>query len=44
MKRILKRILDWIELLLTGKGAITEDAVNEGIIDYSGQGRDKYGR
>ena len=44
MKRILKRILDWIELLLTGKGAIAEDAVNEGIIDYLGQGRDKYGR
>lgn len=41
---IVKRILDWIMFLLTGKGEVADEAVAEGIIDYSGQGRDKYGR
>ena len=44
MKKLLKKILDWIVLLLSGKGAIAEDAADRGIVDYSGQGRDKYGR
>lgn len=43
MKRILKRILDWALFLLTGKGEIAREGVDAGILDYSGQGRDRYG-
>lgn len=42
-KSIFKRVADWFVLLLTGKGPITDEAVNNDIVDYSGQGRDKYG-
>lgn len=44
MKNVLKRMLDWFVFLLTGKGEIANEAIDEGLIDYSGQGRDKYGR
>lgn len=44
MKRTLKKVLDIILFILTGKGPIADEAVNEGLIDYSGQGRDKYGK
>lgn len=37
----MKKFLDWLAFLLTGKSA---DAVDAGICDYSGQGRDKYGK
>ena len=43
MKRILKRILDWIVFLLTGRGEIADEAKAAGILDYSGQGRDEDG-
>lgn len=42
--KTLKKILNWILLILTGKGPIADDAVDKGLIDYSGQGRDKHGR
>jgi hypothetical protein len=42
-KSIFKRVADWFVLLLTGKGPITNEAVDNDIVDYSGQGRDKYG-
>lgn len=38
---MLKKLWEFILLLLTGK---SNDAVDEGLCDYSGQGRDKYGR
>lgn len=44
IKRALKAIGNWIMFLLTGKGPIADGAVNEGLIDYSGQGKDKYGK
>ena len=44
MKKVLKRVFDWIVFILTGKGEIANEAIDEGLIDYSGQGRDKYGR
>lgn len=44
MKTVLKRVLDWVVLILTGKGEIANEAVDNGICDFSGQGRDKYGR
>ena len=44
MKKFLKRVADWFVFLLTGKGPITDEAVDNDIVDYSGQGRDKYGK
>ena len=44
IKRALKTIGNWILFLLTGKGPIADEAVEEGLIDYSGQGRDKHGK
>ena len=44
MKRKLKRALEWVLFILTGKGPIAREAVSEGLCDYSGQGRDTYGR
>lgn len=42
--KVVKRILAWIEFILTGKGEIANEMIELGLIDYSGQGRDKYGR
>lgn len=42
--KILKNIFNWFAFLLTGKGEIADEAVNAGLIDYSGQGRDEYGK
>ncbi len=39
--KVLKKIWDELVALLTGKDAAMVDA---GVCDYSGQGRDKYGR
>ena len=44
MKRFLKRTLDWIVFILFGVGPIARECVDEGLCDYSGQGRDSYGR
>lgn len=44
MKKVFKAVFDWLVFLLTGKGEIGEQAVDDDICDYSGQGRDKYGR
>lgn len=42
--KTVKRIIEWITFLLTGKGKIADEGVDAGVLDYSGQGRDKYGR
>ena len=42
--KILRNIWNWFVFLLTGKGEIADEAVNEGLIDYSGQGRNEYGK
>lgn len=39
--KILKNILNWFVFLMTGKD---DQCVNDGTHDFSGQGRDKYGR
>ena len=44
MKRKLKRVLEWVLFILAGTGPIAREAVDEGLCDFSGQGRDKYGR
>lgn len=37
----MKKLLRWLLLVLTGKH---EGAAAAGLVDYSGQGHDKYGR
>ncbi len=44
MKKTLKSIANWFIFLLTGKGEIAKKYVDEGALDFSGQGRNKYGR
>lgn len=44
MKKIVKIFLDWVVALFTGKGEVGHKAVDDGLIDLSGQGRDKYGK
>lgn len=36
----MKKYINWIIFMLTGK---CDKAVNAKIVDYSGQGRDRYG-
>ena len=38
---IFTRILNYIRFVITGKSAIS---VDQNILDFSGQGRDRYGR
>lgn len=42
--KILKNILNWFVFLFTGKGELADEMVDEGLIDYSGQGRSKNGK
>ena len=44
MKKVVERIINWIVFILTGKGKIANEAIDEDLIDYSGQGRDKHGK
>lgn len=41
MKNFLSRILNYFRFLLTGK---SDTFVDQNILDFSGQGRDQYGR
>lgn len=44
MKNALKRILAEIAYFLGFGGEVRRQAVDDGICDFSGQGRNKYGR
>ncbi len=41
MKQTLKAISEWFRFLVTGK---SDKAVSDKLCDFSGQGRDRYGR
>lgn len=41
MKHIFSRILNYIRFVITGK---SDNFVDAKILDFSGQGRDRYGR
>ena len=41
MKKLFSRILDYIRFLITGK---SDKYVDSNILDFSGQGKDRYGR
>lgn len=43
MKRKLKCAVEWVLFILTGRGIIAREAVEDGLCDFSGQGRDRYG-
>lgn len=40
----MKKMLDFIVFLFTGKGDYVKEAIDAGLVSYEGQGRDKYGR
>jgi hypothetical protein len=40
----MKKVLNWVMFLLMGKGPLADEMVNEGVISYEGQGRNKYGK
>ena len=42
--KILKNILNWFMLLVGAKSELADEAVNGGICDFGGQGRNKYGK
>ena len=42
--KILKNILNWFVFAMTGKGEIANEAIENGLVSYEGQGRDKYGK
>lgn len=42
--KVLKAIGNEIVFLLTGKGDAANEMIENGAIDFSGQGRDKYGK
>ena len=44
MKEVLRRIGNLVVFLLTGKGPVADKAVEDELVDLSGQGRDKNGR
>ena len=42
--KILKNILNWFMFIVGEKSELTDEMVDEGLIDYSGQGRNEYGK
>lgn len=44
MKKAVKKIFDVLAFLFGIGGKTRDNAVDEGLCDFSGQGRDKYGR
>ena len=44
MKKIFKSIFAWIAMFMGAKNELTDDAVNKELCDFSGQGRNKYGK
>lgn len=42
--KILKNIFNWLRLFVGGKSELTDEMVREGVLDFSGQGRDRNGR
>jgi hypothetical protein len=42
--KVMKKFIEFIVFILTGKGALSEEMVNLGLLDFSGEGRNKYGK
>lgn len=43
MKKAINKIFEVLQFILMGKGKIANKAVDDGLVDLSGQGRDAYG-
>lgn len=43
MKGKLKRALEWILFIFTGRGEIAREVADEELCDFSGEGRNAYG-
>lgn len=41
---MLKKFFDILVFIFTSKGEIANEMVDAGVLDLSGQGRDKYGK
>lgn len=44
LKNLVSMLINIIMLIFTGKGSIADELIDNDVLDYSGQGRDKYGR
>lgn len=44
LKKFLAKVGDEITFVLTGKGPVADKLISEGVLDYSGQGRNEYGK
>ena len=42
--KILKNILNWFMLLVGVKSELTDEMVENGVVSFEGQGRDKFGK
>lgn len=42
--KLFSTIWNWLLFLFTGKGPVAEQAVKEGLLDLSGEGRDETGK
>jgi hypothetical protein len=42
--KILKNILNWFILLFGAKSELTDEAVNNKLCDFGGQGRNEFGK
>lgn len=40
----MKKFLNFLVCLLTGKGDFTKEAIEAGAVNLSGQGRNRYGK
>jgi hypothetical protein len=43
MKKFLKKFIDVLMFFFTGKGTLANEMIEQGLLSYEGQGRDKYG-
>ena len=43
-EQAMKKFIDFIVFVFTGKGDFAKEAIEAGVISYEGQGRDKYGK
>lgn len=44
IKKLLVKVGNGIIFVLTGKVPVADEMVEAGVLDYSGQGRNKYGK
>lgn len=42
--KILKNIFNWFILLVGAKSELTDEAVNDGVCYFGGQGRNEFGK